>query len=223
MAAQRALVPLDPWRYYEMGRVAEERFDGDCLDVSSPKLLPSLLQHEGQGRWTGVDLFEQEIEAWKAVDPDLRLEVADATKLPYPDASFDHVLCVSVVEHIPGDGDSAAMAEFFRVLRPGGRLHLTTDVAPATRDILLEDRIYGEASQQVEGGVFFARNYSARGPRAAAAARRPGRSSTASSRASAARSWAGASTRARRGPTCTGRRCGCARPATSTSRPASPT
>ncbi len=160
VAAQRALVPLDPWRYYEMGRVAEEPFDGDCLDVSSPKLLPSLLQHEGQGRWTGVDLFEWEIEAWRAVDPDLTLEVADATKLAYPDASFDHVLCVSVVEHIPGDGDSAAMAEFFRVLRPGGVLHLTTDVAPGTRDILVQDRVYGEASQEVDGGVFFARNYS---------------------------------------------------------------
>src|SRR5262245_65884272 len=47
---QRLLVPLDPWRYYELGRVAEQPFDGRCLDVSSPKLLMSLLQHEGRGR-----------------------------------------------------------------------------------------------------------------------------------------------------------------------------
>jgi SAM-dependent methyltransferase len=160
VAAQRALVPLDPWRYYEMGRVAEERFDGDCLDVSSPKLLPSLLQHERQGRWTAVDLFEREIADWRAVDPGLRLEVQDATRLGYPDASFDHVLCVSVVEHIPGEGDTAAMTEFWRVLRPGGLLHLTTDVAPLTRDILVADKVYGEASREVDGGgVFFARNY----------------------------------------------------------------
>jgi SAM-dependent methyltransferase len=160
VAAQRALVPLDPWRYYEMGRVADEAFAGDCLDVSSPKLLPSLLQHEGRGRWTAVDLFEQEIADWRAVDPDLRLEVQDATALPYPDASFDACLCVSVVEHIPGDGDAAAMAEMWRVLRPGGVLHLTTDVAPRSRDILVEDRVYGQASREVEGGVFFARHYS---------------------------------------------------------------
>jgi SAM-dependent methyltransferase len=162
VATQRALVPLDPWRYYEMGRVADDDFSGDCLDVSSPKLLPSLLQHEGRGTWTATDLFSTEIDMWRAVEPDLRLEIADATKLQYADASFDHVLCVSVVEHIPGEGDTAAMAEFWRVLRPGGVLHMTTDVAPQTRDILVDRKVYGEASQELEGGgVFFARNYSA--------------------------------------------------------------
>jgi SAM-dependent methyltransferase len=161
VATQRALVPLDPWRYYEMGRVADDEFAGDCLDVSSPKLLPSLLQHEGRGTWTATDLFSTELEMWRAVEPDLRLEIADATKLQYADEAFDHVLCVSVVEHIPGEGDTAAMAEFWRVLRPGGALHMTTDVAPETRDILLDRKVYGEASQEVEGGgVFFARNYS---------------------------------------------------------------
>jgi SAM-dependent methyltransferase len=160
VATQRALVPLDPWRYYEMGRVADDEFAGECLDVSSPKLLPSLLQREGRGRWTATDLFSTEVEMWRAVDPDLRLEVADATKLHYADESFDHVLSVSVVEHIPGEGDSAAMAEFWRVLRPGGMLHMTTDVAPESRDILVDRKVYGEASQEVEGGVFFARNYS---------------------------------------------------------------
>jgi SAM-dependent methyltransferase len=160
VAAQRALVPLDPWRYYELGRVADEPFEGDCLDVSSPKLLPSLLQHEGSGSWTAVDLFEQEVEQWRAVDPALRLEVQDATDLSYPDASFDACLCVSVVEHIPGEGDERAMAEMWRVLRPGGVLHLTTDVARTTQDVLVEQRVYGEASQEVDGGVFFARQYS---------------------------------------------------------------
>jgi SAM-dependent methyltransferase len=88
--------------------------------------------------------------------------VQDATDLSYPDASFDACLCVSVVEHIPGAGDERAMAEMWRVLRPGGVLHLTTDVAPETHDVLVDRRVYGEASQEVDGGgVFFARNYSA--------------------------------------------------------------
>src|SRR3954452_17899139 len=37
---------------------------------------------------------------------------------------------------------------------------MTTDVAPRTRDILRNSKVYGEASQEVDGGVFFARNYS---------------------------------------------------------------
>jgi SAM-dependent methyltransferase len=50
------------------------------------------------------------------VDPDGRL--------PYPDGSFDRVTCVEVFEHIE---DQFALArEFFRVLKRGGRLILTT-------------------------------------------------------------------------------------------------
>lgn len=45
---------------------------------------------------------------------------ADATNLPYEDASFDAALLVTVFGEIP-DGD-AALREVRRVLKPGGRL-----------------------------------------------------------------------------------------------------
>lgn len=51
------------------------------------------------------------------------VERADATRLPYPDASFDLVVAHMMLHHL---GDAAAieqgMREIFRVLRPGGRL-----------------------------------------------------------------------------------------------------
>ena len=43
---------------------------------------------------------------------------ADATDLPFEDASFDFAICVHVLEHIRED--RKALSEFFRVLRPGG-------------------------------------------------------------------------------------------------------
>jgi SAM-dependent methyltransferase len=43
---------------------------------------------------------------------------ADALRLPFPDASFDHVIAAEVLEHIPED--RTAMREIARVLRPGG-------------------------------------------------------------------------------------------------------
>ena len=156
----RLAVPLDPWRYYEMGKVADQPFEGRCLDLASPKLLPSLLRYEGRGEWLGIDLFEKEIDRWRRVDPSLQMEVADATSLPYEDASFDHLVSISVLEHIAGDGDTAAMSEAWRVLRPGGSFHLTTNVARRSTDIWRQDRIYGEASALVDGRVFFERHYS---------------------------------------------------------------
>jgi SAM-dependent methyltransferase len=43
---------------------------------------------------------------------------ADITALDLPDAAFDAVLCVHVLEHVPDD--AAAMRELHRVLAPGG-------------------------------------------------------------------------------------------------------
>lgn len=45
--------------------------------------------------------------------------VADATRMPFPDASFPTVIANCVVEHIPDV--EAAIGEVARVLRPGGR------------------------------------------------------------------------------------------------------
>lgn len=50
----------------------------------------------------------------------------DLVDLYYPDAYFDKVFCVSVVEHIENVED--CIDELWRVLKPGGRLILTMDV-----------------------------------------------------------------------------------------------
>jgi arsenite methyltransferase len=55
------------------------------------------------------------------------LRPGGATEIPFPDASFDVVVSTQVLEYVP-DTD-AALAEMYRVLRPGGRaLILDTDL-----------------------------------------------------------------------------------------------
>jgi ubiquinone/menaquinone biosynthesis C-methylase UbiE len=53
-----------------------------------------------------------------APDPNLQWRQADATKLPFPDASFDAVVCQFGIMFFPDKAVGAR--EAFRVLRPGG-------------------------------------------------------------------------------------------------------
>ena len=140
---------MDPWRYYEMVRIVDEPYEGRCLDVSSPKLLPSLLNGHGmRGPLSRASTVGRD-QSW-------HVDVQDATRLEYPDESFDNVLCISVLEHIGGGGDALAFSEFWRVLRPGGVLYLTTDVAEIGRDVYLGKALYGGASPTPgDQGVFF--------------------------------------------------------------------
>jgi SAM-dependent methyltransferase len=47
----------------------------------------------------------------------------DGRAIPFPDASFDNVLCTEVLEHV--EDPSRLVAEMLRVLRPGGTLLAT--------------------------------------------------------------------------------------------------
>jgi len=47
----------------------------------------------------------------------------DALRLPFPDGTFDRIICSEVFEHIPDD--QGAMRELARVLKPGGVLAAT--------------------------------------------------------------------------------------------------
>jgi len=72
----------------------------------------------------------------------------DATRLPFPDNTFDRIIAAEVLEHIPAD--EQALAELTRVLKPGGTMAITV---PAR----LSERICWALSDEyhapfVEGG-----------------------------------------------------------------------
>ena len=51
-------------------------------------------------------------------------QVASVTQIPYQDESFDLVVCLETLEHVPDW--QRGLDELIRVLRPGGRLIMTT-------------------------------------------------------------------------------------------------
>lgn len=53
----------------------------------------------------------------------VRIVRGDALRLPFPDGTFDKILMTEVLEHIPDE--AGALAEIYRVLRPGGRYVLS--------------------------------------------------------------------------------------------------
>lgn len=161
-AIVRIVVPLDPSRYLELpwafGRLGA-RPGESVLDLASPKLLAVYLARGGV-EVTTVDQLEREIETWRAFgdgEEHLQLEVADGRALPHADASFDHAYSLSVLEHIPEDGDAAALRELARVVRPGGRVLITLPHAPAYREDWREGDVF--ANEPAPGRAFFQRWY----------------------------------------------------------------
>jgi ubiquinone/menaquinone biosynthesis C-methylase UbiE len=71
----------------------------------------------------------------------IRFERGYAQRLPYPDGEFDRVLSSMMLHHLDSYAKSAAAAEVFRVLRPGGRLHLVDMGGDMTTDDGLSARL----------------------------------------------------------------------------------
>jgi ubiquinone/menaquinone biosynthesis C-methylase UbiE len=69
---------------------------------------------------TGVDINPRNIELLKQRLPNHHVVEGDVEALPFADGSFGTVLCTEVIEHIPDP--TAALAEYRRVLQPGGVL-----------------------------------------------------------------------------------------------------
>jgi arsenite methyltransferase len=116
------------------------------LDVASGKGTTAVfLAKEFGCEVVGVDYGGQNVEASRALVQAVQLEGrvqferSDAERLPFADASFDAVICECAFCTFPQK--ALAAAEFFRVLRPGGRVGISdltrTEVLPPDLDGLL--------------------------------------------------------------------------------------
>ena len=94
-----------------------------CLDLGSDNGVVSLLLRQRGGDWASADLTEEAVASIRElVGSDVHRVEGD--RLPFADASFDRVVVVDMLEHVPDD--HAFAAELARVTRPGGLLVVNT-------------------------------------------------------------------------------------------------
>lgn len=90
-------------------------------------VMQALHAHRPAIKLTGSELFLEGLTFAAARMPDVELLQMDAKAIPYLD-HFDGLGAFDVLEHVPND--QVVLAQFYRALRPGGRLLLTVPQHP---------------------------------------------------------------------------------------------
>ncbi len=94
---------------------------GTVLDVGCGTGVPAVRSLITAGhRVTGVDISEVQIRRARELVPGADFVRADATTLEFPEESFDAVVCLYALIHIPVEEQPALLSRIASWLRPGG-------------------------------------------------------------------------------------------------------
>jgi SAM-dependent methyltransferase len=106
-----------------------------AIDVgcSSAFLIDKLRRTEPSLEIMGADFIEPPLHAAAQRLPGVPLLQFDLRKCPLPDGCVDFLTALNVLEHI--DEDATALREIWRLLRPGGVVHLEVPAGPHLYDI----------------------------------------------------------------------------------------
>lgn len=103
---------------------------------------------------TGVDLSEEalghaaENVRKHGLENKINLLQGNALDLPFPDNTFDVVINEAMLTMLVGEKKDKALAEYYRVLKPGGKL-LTQDVCLRTGDVSKQNELVQQISRAI--------------------------------------------------------------------------
>jgi ubiquinone/menaquinone biosynthesis C-methylase UbiE len=137
---KKLVVPVNYWRTLEFRLVLEALGAGPSdriLDIGSPKLLSLYLSDVVGAEVFATDIHDYFVKPYRqygrlkgVAGTRFHALPADGCALPFRDGSFNKIYSISVLEHIPGRGDSACAAEIGRALCRGGTCAITVPFAP---------------------------------------------------------------------------------------------
>lgn len=162
MASQRIIE--FPWVLSKLDHLKNKE---TILDIGSPKLLALFIARKFEAEIWATDLldyFTKDLMEFRNIlgRSNLKIDLQNARSLTYKSNFFDVVYSISVLEHISGEGDSLAIKEIERVLKPGGKCILTMPVRNRYYEELRDPNFFYYAQKNNSNGerVFFQRYYS---------------------------------------------------------------
>ncbi len=90
------------------------------LDAGCGAGLPISLMLSEYFQVTGVDFSEAQIELARKSVPNAQFLCADMTQLDFPENTFDGITSYYAIIHIPREEHESLLANFHRMLKPGG-------------------------------------------------------------------------------------------------------
>ena len=104
------------WRFLrpQFAGLQGRMLDVGCGEMPFAAMLPPAVEY------VGIDVAEA-MSFGMSTNP--AIHTFDGRAIPFPSASYDHVLCTEVLEH--AEDPEALMTEMHRVLKPGGSLIMT--------------------------------------------------------------------------------------------------
>ena len=155
LALKRLALPVSYWRSLEFAYVWRQLglpAGARILDLGSPKDLAGMLARHRRYEVVATDilpeatLLSQRYARAQGLDGRgpgrVYSDVQDGRALTFADASFDAAYSVSVLEHIPDRGDTAAIGELIRVVRPGGVVVVTVPFDGRYRETFVKGPVY---------------------------------------------------------------------------------
>ena len=161
------LTPVNIVRYWEFPFVLRHlaKEPGRCLDISSPRLFSFyVVSHRPSAvvRMLNPDLRDADLT--RRLSKPLGRQALVIESLPVSAIEdeherYDSIWSISVIEHIPRDGDTEAIRLMYEALAPGGTLVVTVPVDRRPWDEFRQDDAYALGVEAGPQGSFFQRWY----------------------------------------------------------------